>query len=199
MNTKPLIAAVALRFRTTLTIEKDWTDMPNHIINEVTLQTFPVEHVEQYVTGETAIDFEVLLPPPLNCWQGGVSMEDRKLFPANWYDWNRSNWGTKWNAYGLESDAIRQEDQFVILTFRTAWSPPYGWLCALFNRLGCDMKISWLDEGAADGRHEVWAREDKGALGGPSRSSAAIPEGSPEHRRLHKLLWGVEEFEDEDS
>lgn len=171
--------------------------MPNHILNEVVLKIFPVESVERYVTGEQDIDFAVLLPPPPNCWQGSVSVEERKLFPTNWYDWNRTNWGTKWNAYGLEDDAVRQDGDKVFLTFQTAWSPPYGWLCALFNRLGSDLEINWLDEGAADARHETWTQSDKRALGGPSRSSAKIPEGSPEHRRLHKLLWGVEEFDEE--
>jgi len=40
----------------------------------------------------------------------------------NWYDWNCSNWGTKWNAKNISS--INGESY----NFNTAWSPPDTWL-----------------------------------------------------------------------
>jgi hypothetical protein len=46
--------------------------------------------------------------------------EYRKRFGASdWYDWQRSNWGTKWNAY--EQNNIDEN----VIEFQTAWSTPY--------------------------------------------------------------------------
>lgn len=39
----------------------------------------------------------------------------------NWYDWNRKNWGTKWDCCELNADWGKT---FVSLFFLTAWSPP---------------------------------------------------------------------------
>lgn len=40
----------------------------------------------------------------------------------NWYDWNVSNWGTKWDI-SLASYEIVDENT-ITLSFDTAWSPP---------------------------------------------------------------------------
>ena len=37
----------------------------------------------------------------------------------SWYDWNTTNWGTKWNAYSIEGDPVEGTIQF-----DTAWSHP---------------------------------------------------------------------------
>jgi hypothetical protein len=47
----------------------------------------------------------------------------------NWYDWNVNNWGTKWDASVI--DFTREDDNTIIVTFDTAWSPPiklYYWM-----------------------------------------------------------------------
>lgn len=41
----------------------------------------------------------------------------------NWYDWNISNWGTKWDVDTAEVVDDNEEDSIVI-TFDTAWAPP---------------------------------------------------------------------------
>jgi len=40
----------------------------------------------------------------------------------NWYDWNISNWGTKWEAsiYSWE----KLSDNHIVINFDTAWAPP---------------------------------------------------------------------------
>jgi hypothetical protein len=48
----------------------------------------------------------------------------------NWYSWNNSNWGTKWDACDLND--FKREDNKLSFTFNTAWSPPkelYSYLC----------------------------------------------------------------------
>ncbi len=47
-----------------------------------------------------------------------------KFGHANWYDWQYSNWGTKWNA-----NDVYIEDN--VVTFLTAWSTPYSLLVKL--------------------------------------------------------------------
>lgn len=44
----------------------------------------------------------------------------------NWYEWNNNNWGTKWDP--KNSSINEQNDNMVIFTFDTAWSPPLSWL-----------------------------------------------------------------------
>lgn len=173
--------------------------MPNHVINEVTLHGCGLDKVKPLLSGECVIDFAVLLPAPLNCWQGSSNIKTDEAFPHGWYDWNRKNWGTKWNAYGLSEDALCEVDDSTVLTFQTAWSTPRGWILALFNSCKCNITVKHLDEGRADGCEEAFLWEDATRLNGPSWTQSVIPEKSPEHRRLHMLLWGVEEHTDEDA
>ena len=44
----------------------------------------------------------------------------------NWYYWNNNNWGTKWDPCSTMIEI--QNDDTVIFTFDTAWSPPLSWL-----------------------------------------------------------------------
>jgi hypothetical protein len=62
------------------------------------------------------------------------SCEDRALTPKevkefndnfgslNWYDWNVSNWGTKWTAVDC---VVKAYDKCVVYNFITAYGPPY--------------------------------------------------------------------------
>ena len=46
----------------------------------------------------------------------------------NWYDWQTTNWGTKWDVSDVEmEDSI----SWVDYKFETAWSPPEG----IYNEL----------------------------------------------------------------
>ena len=174
--------------------------MPNNVINEVVFRG--VGEVEQtnllkkIVNAEGLIDFEVLLPLPLNIWWGSVGAQHEKAFHETSLNWCRENWGTKWNAYGPRK--VERADDTLTLLFETAWSPPYGWLVAVFNHFKVSFHHNWLDEGAIRGRcgrfdwppdgdlsvHEAWREADA---------------DDAEHRRLHKLMWGVEVFAEEDS
>lgn len=58
--------------------------------------------------------------------------DDRQVFqhlrprPAdqeeNWYDWNISHWGTKWDLSLI--DWNRDDDETIWISFESAWSPP---------------------------------------------------------------------------
>lgn len=171
--------------------------MPNHVINEVIIVAGDKADaiMSDLLNTEGDIDFSVLLPIPLNYWQGSVSMDHEKAFAWSALDWCRTNWGTKWNAYGLDEgrkhNSVTHRDGEIVLTFQTAWGPPRGWLVAIFNKHNVPIVNIWLSEGGFDARVETFTPDDGGAFG-PEWKHAEC--GEIETRRLHKLLWGVEEF-----
>lgn len=169
--------------------------MPNHVINEIIIHGAKLEAVREHLFDKDGrLSFGVLLPLPINFWAGSVGSEHEKAFPGNHLAAARATWGTKWDAYGnLTAD---ETDSGVVIRFESAWNHPRGWVCALFNTLMCDMTASWISEGGA-ARIEKYIAADK--HGEMRWTEEKIEDGSPEHRRLHKLLWGVEEFAPEDA
>jgi len=121
---------------------------------------------------ESVFDFNKLVPSP--DWDNTpnedgefpVIDEDApafmqiKKFPLSgksddrWYDWRCTNWGTKWGACEIE---ITQDDEdFLEITFNTAWSPPEPIVEALRSKYECKdedsysngkyLSVSWLYE-----------------------------------------------------
>jgi hypothetical protein len=81
----------------------------------------PEEYVFQINQAWTHFpDFEKVIPPPENIFKGDLGEKERKECEEsgrpNWYDWNISNWGTKWNSYSCKKESWN------IFTFETAWS-----------------------------------------------------------------------------
>lgn len=168
---------------------------PNHCINELIFRDMSREAQREILAatcnGDGKVDFGVLVPKPLNMWQGSVSSLHEQTFKRTGLGWAIDNWGTKWNAYGHEP--IERTSDTLTLRFQTAWGPAYPWLAAVLNGLGLPFEHNWLSEGGGDGKSGKFAPEGK--WGGPEWSEvSATPEM---HRHLHKLLWGVEEFENE--
>ncbi|WP_027039087.1 hypothetical protein [Mesorhizobium ciceri] len=177
--------------------------MPNHVLTEIRFKNIDADQqgaILAIIRGpERPIDFATLLPIPSNIWQGSVSTK-HSVFPGNALDWSRANWGTKWNAYGIDQggkyQTIAAADDTLTLTFQTAWQTPYGWLLALWHIGELPFEYSWFDEGrggATIGRFTAYSDE--------FHSNPWSEEDAPEaeYRRMHKLMWGVEEFEDEDA
>lgn len=170
--------------------------MPNHVINEITLHGVKLEDCKQYIFDKAGnVSFAVLLPLPLNYWPGSVGADHEKAFPGTHLDAAREVWGTKWDAYG---DPVAEDSESgVVIRFKSAWNHPRGWTCALFNTLNCDITVNWLDEGQTNAHSEIYTSRDK--WGDMRWEEGVILAGSDEHRRLHKLLWGVEEFPPEEN
>ena len=65
-------------------------------------------------------DFDKVIPQPENIFRGNLSTDDEERCASEgiptWYDWNRENWGTKWNSYSLKK--INEN----VFTFDTAWN-----------------------------------------------------------------------------
>lgn len=171
--------------------------MPNHVINEVIFDRPASDHkwiLEAACNSDGKVDFAVLIPHPINVWMGSSGSAHEVAFrPENiGLNWARSNWGTKWNAY--DHRPIEYDAESLTLRFKTAWATPYPWLVAMFNTVG-SFRYSYLDEGASRGRTGSF-QTDGGIMGDQWRETDA---DDALHRHLHKLLWGVEEFTDEDA
>lgn len=65
----------------------------------------------------------------------------------SWWHWRANNWGTKWepNIYSAEIFPEKNsEEQALILSFATAWSPPEGIYAALVEK-GFDVKAFYIE------------------------------------------------------
>ena len=81
---------------------------------------------------------------------------------TNWYQWHTDNWGTKWD---VEIHDKMIEDDYVELSFNSAWGPPIAWLVLVaeeYPKLKFSMKF---DEpgmcfmGCAKGSHGIITTE----------------------------------------
>ena len=173
--------------------------MPNHVINELIFRD--VDKIAQALIlnrlcdAEGKVDFQILVPVPLNIWWGNAGQRHEQAFKRTRLDWASENWGTKWNAY--DQAPIEATADTLTLRFQTAWSPPYPWLAAVFNGLKCSFEHNWMSEGDDAGRCGVFDVAQAGELLGDPWQQREADEAMQRH--LHLLLWGVEAFEDEDA
>jgi hypothetical protein len=171
--------------------------MPIHVVNELIFNNADAATQARVLAAacgrDGKVDFEVLLPLPLNMWWGNVGSNHEKTFKRTALDWCVEHWGTKWNAY--DHKPIEQTQDTLTLRFETAWSPPYPWLAAIFNGCKVSFDHNWLDEGAERGVHGIFdfTQVDR-ITGQPWREE---PASDDLHRHLHKLHWGVEQFDEE--
>ena len=130
--------------------------MPNYTINEVIIhdvnQRQQAEILAKVNGAWGPIDFSTLLPVPINHWHGSAGKMHEYVFPGIMLDWCTQNWSTKWNAvpgfWGKDEPQrylpIVQTNTSLTLTFQTAWSPPCGWIVALFNTFHFKMSRKWI-------------------------------------------------------
>lgn len=173
--------------------------MPNHVTSELIFRDISDEVRDEIlkaiVNSDGKVDFNILVPTPPNLWMGNEGRSHEKAFGARRsMVWARENWGTKWNAYMTREPTFA--DGVLTIAFDTAWSPPYPWIAAVFNRFNLSFEHNWLDEGADWSVSGVF-KPDAGDAWGPrwneERASREI------HERLHTLKWGCARFEDEDA
>jgi hypothetical protein len=170
--------------------------MPNHVAVEVIFRNVS-KVVQKRILAlacnkKGEVDFEVLLPIPLNCWMGGVSQRHRKTFPDNALDWCTKHWSTKWGAYQQKNPVERTKNS-ITLRFTTAWRPPMGWIVALYNKLRLPMEYNWLSEGETRGH--------SGSFSGKEDDFNEWQESECDEemqKHLHMLRWGCESFPDDD-
>ena len=124
--------------------------MPNNVTTRMRIYGEKANDVLEAIKGEReAIDFEVIIPPPENMFRGSFGQKEKKLCQEegrpNWYDWQRENWGTKWNAY---SQSVTRKDEWMVeIEFDTAWQFPQPILDALQKQYP-EVRFSghWVEE-----------------------------------------------------
>lgn len=104
--------------------------MPNNVITSVEIAG-PKNKIKKLIKdtkikleeGENEFDFNGIIKTPDNIFQGNLGQEEREKYGKNnWYDWNTSNWGTKWNAYDVKY--IAHDDNHLVIEITTAWDTP---------------------------------------------------------------------------
>lgn len=74
--------------------------------------------------------------------------------PNNWYNWNLSHWGTKWNAAEVHVDHF---DAMTIIMFETAWSPAEPIVAALAEQFGdCQITHDYVECGMEFAGRQVY-------------------------------------------
>ncbi len=96
--------------------------MPNWVYNNVSLKVKNEAESDKLKIflkeNESVFSFNKIIPRP-------------ESEEANWYDWNVSNWGTKWDAN--DAHLSIGADGELDYSFSTAWSPPLHVLKKLSN------------------------------------------------------------------
>ena len=151
--------------------------MPNWCNNSITIKG-STETIKQLWEDATADDgsgdnrerglLSAMVPQPANMFQGSLGTKERQECAEqgipNWYDWNVSNWGTKWDVSteGLEFTDNGDGTAEITGWFDSAWSPPidaYSTFCddmdgvyleAYYEESGMCFVGYWDSEGADD-------------------------------------------------
>lgn len=95
-----------------------------------------------------------LVPQPEDMFHGNLGEAERaecaeKGIP-NWYDWNVSNWGTKWDVglEGLEYTVLEDGSAEISGWFDSAWSPPIDALSTFSDaNEDCSVECYYLETG----------------------------------------------------
>jgi hypothetical protein len=94
-------------------------------------------------------------------WVNGKEVGDTEY---NWYNWNLSEWGCKWDCSEVyvwtESE---DSSSFFQVQFQTPWSPPEEFLRTLMNKFpSLDMTLNWEEEQGFGAEWSVSDPDDNG-------------------------------------
>jgi hypothetical protein len=122
--------------------------MPNYVYHKLIFAVDKFPEVIDIIIRDMDVDFNLLIPQPLNMYHGSLGVEEEKDFKINWHSWNRENWGTKWNAGNTEFGIEEIDGEYKgWVKFETAWSVPYPWIAAFLNATNIPFGLFYLDEG----------------------------------------------------
>ena len=110
--------------------------MPNWCNNNISISG-PTDTIKKLwedanQEGEAGGLLNAMAPQPANLFQGSLGTKEREECAEqgipNWYDWNVSNWGTKWDVdtEGLEFTDNGDGTAMIEGWFDSAWAPPIG-------------------------------------------------------------------------
>lgn len=127
---------------------KEVGNMPNWCENELTVTGENVKEIVELFKGGKP--FETLKPTPVETTGKSIELvagSSQTVFEKeDWWKWRRDNWGTKWDATSVEVEL--DEDQYAILGFSTAWSPPKPIIDLLREKYPeTDFTLFWREPG----------------------------------------------------
>lgn len=183
--------------------------MPNWVDNRISIHGTKEEIAkikaqlsQPIITGdnekieETEFSFLNIIAPPkdkLHIYYGEVSSstlksENEDETTYNWYNWNITNWGTKWDVSSELSDLDGTETS-LSYAFQTAWSPPIPALQKLSEQHpSAEISLWWEEEQGFGGE------EDFSAGCHVTSESWDIPSSHADHEKRDKEC--VCEYED---
>ena len=124
--------------------------MPNWCENTISI-TGPAEKLSPMYTkliedGDEGL-CSILYPPPADMFKGNLGENERKDCAEkgipNWYDWQSSNWGTKWDVTAQNVEIEYEDDEQLEVSFDTAWAPPEP-ICYRLREMFKDLHFSWF-------------------------------------------------------
>lgn len=126
--------------------------MPNYVMNVISCeQSYPLTEL---MSGKGRVDFNLIIPQPANLEYGPYDGEQDEAIVGR-LNWNRINWGTKWNA---SSTRLELDDPTPTLSFKTAWSHPWpiiSTLSQLFKDSTFEVKYADEDLGYNLGHYNI--------------------------------------------
>ena len=88
-------------------------------------------------------------PPEVLANQRETYNTQQSMEPNNPLNWQRRNWGTKWNCWNSEIKG--RDDKKLIYDFVTAWSPPIQWLAKISEKYpNCFFQLFYINEFGED-------------------------------------------------
>lgn len=116
---------------------------------------------------------------------------------ANWYDFAVAEWGTKWDIGGRDNTAEQLDDNTIVLTFESAWSPPiaaYEKLQALgFDVTGYYWEPGMCFCGRFDGEGDFYLE----GISGSEDAAQRVPRDIDERMNITQQLTEWEQENDE--
>lgn len=187
------------------------TQMPNWTSNHITISHSDKSLIDQIAAtqGTDKGVLSTIIPCPaelcdddLTTWSRGPEQEAREKKIAemvkkygfkSWYEWNIAHWGTKWDL--CEPHIERIDDNTVVITAETAWSPPTTAFETMKER-GYKVRALYCGEGPEYAG--IW---DDGVdnyfntTNGSKAAQAILPKELDDHFGIVDTLAGYEEEE----
>ena len=107
--------------------------MPNWCNNTITISgpKAKIKAVWDQANQQDGGLLSAMSPPPENMFKGSLGQKEQQECLEqgipNWYDWQSSNWGTKWDV-STEGLEYVEDGETATITgwFDSAWAPPIG-------------------------------------------------------------------------
>ena len=131
--------------------------MPNWCNNTITISgpKAKIKAVWDQANQQDGGLLSAMSPPPENMFKGSLGQKEQQECLEqgipNWYDWQSSNWGTKWDV-STEGLEYVEDGETATITgwFDSAWAPPVG-AYETFSEANDDVTIdAWYEEGGMD-------------------------------------------------